>query len=127
MNKKLILSLILPLTIIIFILFTKWWIVDVIDGRDGVMYGFPFIYRSPAFYTSCAEQYFITELILDFIIYFGIIFVLINSINRFNLEIKIIKIVSIFLYFIASILIIFSIWLVSWPDNLFIVKRDFDI
>ena len=68
-NKKAILNLTLPLTIITFILFTKWWIVDIVDGSDAVMYGFPLIYKSPAFHTSLAEQYFIMEFLIDFLLF----------------------------------------------------------
>ena len=82
MNRKLILSLNFPLTIIIFMLFTKWWIVDIVDGTDGIMYGFPFIYKSPAFYTSTAEKYFLIELIADLSIYFGVIVGMTYFINR---------------------------------------------
>ena len=78
----------MPLTIIIFILFSKWWIVDVVDGTDGIMYGFPFIYKAPAFYTSMAEEYFILELIADLIIYFGVVFGIVYLINEFLFAIK---------------------------------------
>lgn len=103
MNKRIFFSYIFPLTIIIFILFTKWWIVDVVDGTDGIMYGFPFIYKSPTFASSMAEEYFITELIIDFAIYLGAIASIIYLINRFIYEFKFRKTVSIFLFVISSI------------------------
>ena len=127
MKRKLILTLVFPLTIIVFILFSKWWIVDVIDGTDGIMYGIPFIYKSPAFYTSMAEEYFITELIVDFLIYFGIILGIIYLINRFIFEIKIRKIASVILFIIALILISLELLLACMPENRFSIKRDFDI
>lgn len=127
MKIKLILALVFPLTIIVFILFSKWWIVDVIDGTDGIMYGFPFIYKSPAFYTSMAEEYFITELIVDFIIYFGIISGIFYLVNRFIFEIKIRKIVSIILFIMALPLISLELLIACMPENKFSIKRDFDI
>jgi hypothetical protein len=127
MKRKLSLALVFPLTIIVFILFSKWWIVDVVDGTDGIMYGFPFIYKSPAFYTSVAEEYFITELIVDFVIYYGIIFGIIYLINRFMFEIKIRKIVSVILFIIALTLISLELLLAYMPENKFSIKRDFDI
>ncbi len=127
MKRKLSLSLIFPLTIIVFILFSKWWIVDVVDGTDGIMYGFPFIFKSPAFYTSVAQEYFITELIADFIIYFGIIAGIVYLINRFIFEIKIRKIVSVILFIIALILTSLELLLACMPENKFSIKRDFDI
>lgn len=108
-------------------LFTKWWIVDVVDGTDGIMYGFPFIYKSPAFYTSMAEEYFITELIADFVIYFGVIIGVIYLINRFIFKIKIRKIVSVILFIIAFILIGLELLLAFMPENKISLKRDFDI
>jgi hypothetical protein len=126
-NRKLIINLVFPITIIIFILFTKWWIVDVVDGTDGIMYGFPFIYKSPAFYTSMAEEYFITELIADFLIYFGIIIGIIYLINRFMFEIKIRKVVSFILFLIALLLISFQLLLAFMLENKVSLKRDFDI
>ncbi|MFK7031286.1 hypothetical protein [Flavobacterium oreochromis] len=127
MNRKLILNLVFPTTIIIFTLFSKWWIADVVDGTDGIMYGFPFIYKSPAFYTSMAEEYFITELIADFLIYFGVIVGIIYLINKHLFKIKIRKIITVFLYTIALILLSLEILLAFMPENKFSIKRDFDI
>ena len=73
-NKNRLLSLALPLTIIIFILFSKWWIADVVDASDYIMYGFPLIYKCPAFHTSLAQQYFIMELFIDILAYFSLVF-----------------------------------------------------
>ena len=117
----------MPVTIIIFILFTKWWIVDVVDGTDGIMYGFPFIYKAPAFYTSLAEEYFIPELIADLILYFGVIFGIVYLINRFLFEITIRKVVSVILFIIASLLVSFELLFAFMPDNKFSLERDYDI
>jgi len=127
MSKKIFLSFIFPLTIIIFILFTKWWIVDVVDGTDGIMYGFPLIYKSPTFASSMAEEYFITELIIDFIVYLVIITVIIYLINRFLYEFKFRKIVSVFLIVSCSLLISLELFLALWPDNIISLKRDSEI
>ncbi|WP_234859378.1 hypothetical protein [Aquimarina aquimarini] len=43
--KKLIWKFILPITIISFTLFTKWWHVLVLDGPDEILTGFPFPYK----------------------------------------------------------------------------------
>lgn len=127
MNRKLILNLTFPLTIIIFILFTKWWIVDVIDGTDAIMYGFPFIYKSPAFYTSMAVEYFIIELIADILLYFGTIIGIIFLINKFIFQIKVRKKVTSTLYIFAGILIIFELLIASLPENMFSFNRNYDI
>lgn len=117
----------MPVTIIIFILFTKWWIVDVVDGTDGIMYGFPLIYKAPAFYTSMAEEYFILELIADLIIYFGVIFGIVYLINKFLFAITIRKLVSVILFIIASLLISLELLFAFMPENKFSLKRDYDI
>lgn len=122
MKRKLSLALVSPLTIILFILFNKCWIVDVVDGTDGIMC-IPFIYKSPAFYTSMAVEYFITELIVDFVIICGIVCL----INKFIFEIKIRKIVSVILFIIALTLTSFELLLACMPENKFSIKRDFDI
>lgn len=110
-----------------FLLFGKWWIVNVIDGTDGIMYGFPLIYKAPAFYTSMAEEYFIAELIVDFLIYFGSIFGIIYLINKNLFEIKIRKPIAVFLCIIALILFSLELFLAAMPENKFSLKRDFDI
>lgn len=127
MNRKLIINIAFPITVMIFIFFTKWWIVNVVDGTDGIMYGFPFIYKSPAFYTSMAEEYFIAELIADFIIYFGVIVGVIYLINKHLFEIKIRKPMAVSLYIIALVLFSLELFLESMPENKFSLKRDFDI
>ena len=127
MNRKLIINLVIPITIIIFILFTKWWIVNVVDGTDGIMYGFPFIYKAPAFYTSMAEEYFILELIADLIIYFAVIFGIVYLMNKFLFAITIRKVISVILFIVASLLISLELLFAFMPENKFSLKRDDEI
>lgn len=126
-NKKVILSLALPLSIITFILFTKWWIADVIDGTDGVMYGFPLIYKSPAFYTSMAEQYFVMELLIDFLFYFAVLSTILFLINIYIFEIKIKRNLLRFIYVIAVLLFGIEILFATVFETSFSIKQDFDI
>ncbi|QSB26652.1 hypothetical protein [Flavobacterium sp. CLA17] len=126
-NKKVILNLALPLSIITFILFTKWWIADVVDGTDGVMYGFPLIYKSPAFYTSMAEQYFIMELLIDFLFYFAVLSTILFLINIYISEIKIKRNLLRFIYVIAVLLLGVEILFATVFETSFSIKRDFDI
>ncbi|TCN52623.1 hypothetical protein D0809_00810 [Flavobacterium circumlabens] len=126
-NKKVILNLALPLSIITFILFTKWWIADVVDGTDGVMYGFPLIYKSPAFYTSMAEQYFIMELLIDFLFYFAFLSTILFLINIYISEIKIKRNLLRFIYVIAVLLLGVEILFATVFETSFSIKRDFDI
>ena len=126
-TNRLILNLAFPLTIITFILFTKWWIADVVDGTDGVMYGFPFIYKAPAFYTSMAEQYFIMEFLIDFIFYFTVVFSILFLINKFIVEIYLKQKLLIIIYLIAAILFGLETLMATVFETNFLIKRDFDI
>lgn len=126
-NTKAILNLAFPLTVILFILFTKWWIVDVVDGTDGIMYGFPLIYKSPVFYTSMTEQYFIMELLFDFLIYFITISVIIHFVNKYIAEIKLQKTVVWVIKSIAILLFCLELFIAVALEDDFSIKRDFDI
>ena len=127
MKRKLSLALVFPLTIIVFLLFSKWWIVDVVDGTDGIMYGFPFIYKAPAFYTSVAQEYFILELFADILIYFGVINGIIYLIDKFLITITIRKVVSVILFIVALLLISLELLFAFMPENKFSLKRDYGI
>ena len=68
--KQLTWRLTLPLTIISFGLFTKWWYVLPVDAPDTMMAGFPFAFVGDGWFTSMSVQIFLIELCADFIIYF---------------------------------------------------------
>jgi hypothetical protein len=125
-NKKTVLVLAFPLTVIIFILFTKWWIVDVIDGPDCVMYGYPLVYKSPAFHTSMAQQYFIMELLIDLLVYFTIISSILFLISESISKIKSRKLLVI-LYVIAGGLFGIEILFATVFETSFSIQRDFGI
>ena len=46
-----------------------WWFALPIDGPDKFYWGFPFAFLGEGFHTSMSYQFFILELIADFIIY----------------------------------------------------------
>ena len=60
--KRLILRLILPLTLILFAIITKWSYGVIVDGTDEFFYGFPLIYKCDGFHTSLSTQYFLIEM-----------------------------------------------------------------
>ena len=125
--KKPFLKITFPITLIIFSLFTKWWYVHVEDGTDGIMYGFPFIYQAPAFYTSVAQEYFLLELFLDIFFYWCMITILLLSINKFLYCIKTNKITTYFLYMSTFILVCMHLLLASSPENKFSLYREDNI
>ncbi|MBZ4036924.1 hypothetical protein K6T82_19300 [Flavobacterium sp. 17A] len=127
MSKQRLVTLTLPLTIILFILFTKWWIVDVIDGSDCVTCGFPLIYKAPAFHTSLAQQFFILEFLVDFLVYFLIVSTLLLLIDKLWIKIKLSKKPLIIIYTIAILLFGIEASFVTVFETSFSIKRDFDI
>ena len=125
--KTLTLKLVLPLTIILFFVINKWWYVDVIDGTDEIMYGFPLIYTCDAFHTSLASQYFVLEYILDLLVYFLIIWTIVYALYKwFNLK-SISKSVFYGLLFICIPIAFTQIVMFVVLDNTFDWIRDFDI
>ncbi len=86
--KKLAWKLVLPLTIISFVVFTKWWIVDVVDGPQETLIGFPFPYNCPGWHTSLSLQIFVWPLMIDLLVYYTFWLVLIFVINRYVREIR---------------------------------------
>lgn len=125
--KQLILKLVLPLTVILFSIFTKWWYVQVVDGPDEMLYGFPLPFVCSGWHTSMSLQFFISEFLLDFLIYFLFLFVVFFCIHRFIVSIKIPKLPAILLWSIAGIILAFSLLVVSNPDNVFYIKRHFEM
>jgi hypothetical protein len=123
--KKLILKFILPLTIISFVVITKWWKVEVIDGPTKISYGFPLIYISSGA-NSISYEFFFLELIVDFLTYFLIWFVVIYFINRLKpiLLIKQLGAFSIILYAIAGIIMCSTLFFfTSFDVNVFLNRK----
>ena len=125
--QELIYKRIIPLTIISFILVTKWWYVLPTDAPHSIMIGFPLAYSCEGWHTSMSEQYFIMEFFIDILFYFTICFFLIFIIDRYVIKKKLNKIVTIILISLSGIFLLLSILIVSNPDNLFYLKRNFEI
>ena len=125
--KKLLIAFVIPITIISFLGGTKWWYVNVIDGTDGIMHGFPLIYQSWGFHTSLSNQYFFLEFLIDILCYFvfwTLVFYLLKKIFK---TIKTKKLISIFLYTTAGIILMLQMLFVVDPTNIFKIRRSFDI
>ncbi|NHM07504.1 hypothetical protein G4D82_09755 [Flavobacterium sp. CYK-4] len=125
--KKLIWKLILPFTIISFVVFRKWWYVFPVDAPDSMMAGFPLPYVCDGWFTSMSNQFFVMELIIDLVVYFLFWSLLIFIINRFFLKIQVPKILMIFLMSISMLIVCCFIFIASMRENIFILKRDFDV
>ena len=125
--KSLILKIVVPLTIISFTIFTKWWYVLPVDAPDTMMFGFPFIWLSEGWHTSMSLQFFISEFILNLLIYFSFWCTMLFLINQFLIKIKISKLLTIISYGVVSIILLMAIWIGSMEEHIYYPKKDFDI
>ncbi len=125
--KHLTFKLVIPLTIISFASFTKWWYALPTDAPDTIFTGFPFPFVCQGWHTSMSLQIFLIEFFADLLIYFLGWFILLLSVDSFAIKIKTHKIVTICLWTICVLFIALSAIAVSNKDNLFYIKRPFDM
>ena len=124
--KKPDLILTLSLTIIVFTLVTKWWMVIPVDGRETSMLGFPLPYAADAWHTSMAQQYFAVEFLVDLLLYFLISWSLISTFNRRTLGRRWLNRLKWPLVFLSLLFLTWNtIWILQ-PNNLFYWSRPFD-
>ncbi|MES2110421.1 MAG: hypothetical protein V4577_16810 [Bacteroidota bacterium] len=123
--KQFTLKLVIPLTIISFVLITKWWYVQPEDAPDSMLKGFPFPYSGNGWWTSMSFQYFVLEFIADLLVYFVFWFLLIALINRYLKPIKIHKAVTIILWCISSLMGGGAIFIAGIMEHDFKLIRDF--
>ncbi len=124
--KRLILNIVLPLTIITFSVFTKWWYVLPVDAPDTMMIGFPLVWLSDGWHTSGSLQIFVGELILDIAAYFLVLLFVFYAINRFFIEIKVPKMITAFCYIIVGIICFVAISIGSMEEHIYTANRDFE-
>ena len=125
--KQLTYKLILPLTFISFATMTKWWYALPLDAPGTLLAGFPFPFVCEGWHTSLSLQIFVTELLIDFLTYFLFWFGLAFCINRFLTKINPHKILTIVLWALTGLVVIGATLIASNSNNLFYVKRPFDI
>lgn len=123
-NPSLIWRLIIPVTIISFGVFTRWWLVDVIDAPDTMMAGFPLPFVSDGWHTSMSLQIFLFEFLVDILFYFLIWLLLINLIDRYVFLIKVTVPLTGVLWCLAALTFSVSVIIASSPENIFALKRD---
>jgi hypothetical protein len=125
--KQLTFKLILPLTVISFATITKWWYALPVDAPDTLFAGFPFPFVCDGWHTSMSLQIFVTEFFADLLTYFLFWCILIFCIDRFWTKININKIVTIVLWTLTGLVVSGATLIASNSNNLFYVKRPFDI
>ena len=124
--KKIIFRLTLPLTLISFGIITKWSYGIVIDGTNEFLYGFPLIYKCDGFHTSLSTQYFLTEMIVNLLIYFSFwltITLILNRIWKINIP----KLISKIFWIGYAVLFLGFIYLSNDLDDRYLTKRDFEV
>lgn len=125
--KKLIWQLVLPLTVLSFMIVTRSWYVFVVDGPDVYMSGFPLICEGPGFHTSMSSQVFVAELFFNLLSYFLFWFLVVFLFNRFLLKIKIPKVVYRLMIFLAVLTLALYASMLTLGDVEFKLNRDFDV
>jgi hypothetical protein len=121
--KRLLFTVVLPLSIISFALITKWWYALPADAPGTIYYGFPFPFVANGWHTSMSLQIFVAEFVLDFLLYFLICFFMVYCIQNYLLEIKPSKIRTIVLWSLATIIIVGALFIASSPDHLIYLRR----
>lgn len=124
--KKLIFRFTLPLTLISFVIITKWWFGIVIDGKDVFFYGLPLIYKCEGFHTSLSTQYFLTEMIINLLFYFVFWLIITLALNQFW-RINIPKLISRIFWIGFGIFFSGFVYLSFELDDQYLIKRDFDV
>lgn len=125
--KQLIWRLIFPLTIVLFGTITKWWYVLPVDAPDTMMVGFPLAFISDGWHTSMSLQIFVTELLIDFAVYFSICFLLVYLVDRYLTKMKVPKLMTGTLWTFSALIISIAIWIASFPEQIIQSKRDWDM
>lgn len=125
-TRKLILTLVLPLTIILFGTLTKWRYVTVEDGPDDFIHGFPLPFICSGWHTSMSFQIFVIPFVFNFIVYFLFCLIVILFIDRFIKSLVVNKYFKVLLYVMATLYLLLYGFIFSNPDNLFKLHRDFN-
>jgi hypothetical protein len=125
--KQLTIKLILPLSVLSFASFTKWWYALPLDAPDTLFAGFPFPFVGEGWHTSMSLQIFVTEFIIDFLIYFLFWLAIFFCINRFWTKINPHKILTTVVWVLSGMVIIGATFIASDANNLFFVKRPYDM
>lgn len=125
--KSLTFKIVIPLTILSFATLTKWWYALPVDAPDTIFTGFPFAFVCNGWHTSLSLQIFILEFLVDLLIYFLFWFILIFCLNRFVAKLHVYRAITIGLWTLSGLVIAFATLLAANKDNLFYVKRPFNM
>ena len=117
--------ILIPVTIISFSVFTKWWFTVPVDAPDTMYWGFPFAFVGEGWHTSMSIQFFVMELIADLIFYFLFWYVCYRLLRKklYNLGNKIPQSIT---WTLAAIITIVAILIVIISNPVIHVKRTYE-
>ncbi len=124
--KQLTWKLVLPLTVISFMTFTKRWYVE-IDDYNEILRGFPFAFVCPGWHTSMSLQIFVLELVVDIFVYFLFWFFIVLMASKIVKSFRIPKLVTITLLVASGLFTVVLILFAINPDNIYTTTRPFEI
>lgn len=124
--KQLTWKIILPVTVISFTIFSKWWYVGIVDGPDEILTGYPMPYMCRGWHTSLSLQIFVLGLIIDILTYFTFWCLVTFLINKFIVKIKLHKIFTIILLLMSGFLLAVMILIGSNPQNIYTFRIGFE-
>lgn len=125
--KQLTWKLVLPLTVLSFVMFTKRWYVDVVDGPHEMLYGFPLAFICKAWHTSLAYQIFVVPFVVDLLTYFLFWFLIIYLMNRFVTPIKMRWYVAAPILALTGFVTAFSVLFALNPDHIYTMTSELDL
>ncbi|CAM1371791.1 hypothetical protein [Tenacibaculum xiamenense] len=124
--NKLVFRVILPISIILFGTISQWRYGLVLDGTYEFFVGFPFIQQCRGFHTSLSTQYFVMEMLLNFLAYFFITLVFCLFIRKFY-RIEISKKISNSFWIGFGVFLLFFMYLSLEMQDHFLIKRNFKV
>ena len=92
-----------------------------------MMAGFPLAFISDGWHTSMSFQIFVTEFIIDLFAYYLFWFLIIFFINKYFKKINVHKYLTATLLILATLIIIVTTYIMAMPENIFKIKRDFNV
>ncbi len=124
--KKLVLRIIMPFTLIAFLVFTKWWYALPVDGPDTRFWGFPFAFVGEGWHTSMSLQFFVLEFFADFLVYLLCCAVVIGAIDRWKPGLVIHKATIRIAWSLATLFMLGAAVVVCVSNPIFHLKRPYD-
>lgn len=118
--------MVLPLTIISFGIFTKWWYVEIDGEFHEFLTGFPLPYYCPGWHTSLSYQIFILAFIIDLLAYFIFWFFVVYFINRFIKNLEVSGLILIILFSVSILFTALGVLKAINSDNIYTFEKEFE-